>query len=216
MNHKVEAERFYIPWLYDLAILEKHLLRGSSFRPWCSVTIPYADGSDAYVDTIPNPDLVFLLIYSHSYLEKGLKYLCLIHDSGSSYAAVTSHNLQKAWQHFRQAPASASLEQDLRNNKLWDLFTVLLDLNHPGLRYLDVEKRLAVDIRTLASLVRAFREFLLLRRRDVVFSDPDAFGQLRVLPPRVRAGFPVAEQTTGSPQIAWEEWTLGIRSSDDR
>src|SRR5712691_910857 len=141
MSNKIDAEEFYIPWQYNHAILEKHL-SDRSFRLSYSVRIPYADGSDMYVDDIPSPDLVFFLTYTHSYLEKGLKYLCLISDPQASYSHVAGyhHALQRAWKHLQRTPAAASLEKILRDSTLWDLFNAMLTLNHPGLRYLHVEK----------------------------------------------------------------------------
>jgi hypothetical protein len=198
MSYKVDAEQFYIPWLYDLAVLEKHL-SGPSFRLSYSVTIPYADRSDKYVDSIPSPDLVFFLTYTHSYLEKGLKYLCLISDQQTSYSQVAGyrHDLQKTWQQLQRVPAGASLEKILRDSTLWDLFNALLTLNHPGLRYLHVEKRVTVDIGRLPNLVNTFKEFLLLLRRDVVFSDPVVFPQLKALRTIVRASVPVVQSAAG-------------------
>jgi hypothetical protein len=165
-----------------------------------------------YVDDIPSPDLVFFQTYTHSYLEKGLKYLCLISDPKTSYSHVAGyhHDLQKAWQHLQRAPAGASLEKILRDSTLWDLFNALLTLNHPGLRYLHVEKEVIVDIGRLPSLVSAFKEFLLLLGRDIVFSDPVVFSQLKALRTCVRASVPVSGELPDSQRVDWEEWTLSI------
>lgn len=214
MSYKIDAEQFYIPWLYDLAVLEKHL-GGPSFRLSYSVTFPYADGSDMYVDYIPSPDLVFFLTYTHSYLEKGLKYLCLINDPQTSYSQVSGyrHNLQKTWQHLQRVPAGASIEKILRDSTLWDLFNALLTLNHPGLRYLHVEKRVTADIGRLPKLVGTFKECLLLLRRDLVYSDPVVFAQLKALRAIVRASVPVSKVPPDSERVDWEQWTLSIEPS---
>jgi hypothetical protein len=177
------------------------------------VKIPYADQSGAYSsDYVPNPDVVFFLTYTHSYLEKGLKYLCLISDPARSYSQVADyrHNLQKMWQQLQQVPVAASLEKILRDQTLWDLFNALLSLNHPGLRYLDVKKSLTVDLRSLSRLVTTFKEFLLLQRRDVVFADSVVFAQLKALPPLIRESVRVSTLPTGSERIEWAEWTLTI------
>ena len=211
MSYKIDAEQFYIPWLYDLAVLEKHL-SDPSFRLSYIVRIPYADGSDMYRDEIPSPDLVFFLTYTHSYLEKGLKYLSLISDPDTSYSHVAGyrHDLQKAWQHLQRTPVAASLEKTLRDSTLWDLFNALLTLNHPGLRYLHVEKEITVNLGRLPSLVSTFKEFLLLLRRDVVFSDPVVLSQLKASPSCVRASVPVSAVPPNSQRVDWEEWTLSI------
>lgn len=211
MSYKIDAEQFYIPWLYDLAVLERQL-RGPSFRLSYSVTFPYADGSDRYRDSIPSPDLVFFLTYVHSYLEKGLKYLCLINDPQTSYSHVSGygHDLQKTWQHLRRVPAGALLEKILRDSTLWDLFNALLTLSHPGLRYLHVEKKVTVDIGRLPQLVNTFKDCLLLLRRDIVFSDPVVFSQLKALRTIVRASVPVSKGPSNAQRVDWEEWTLSI------
>jgi hypothetical protein len=177
------------------------------------VTIPYADRSDAYLDSFPNPDLVFFLTYTHSYLEKGLKYLCLISDPAASYSQVEHyrHDLQKSWRHLERIHVSASLEKILRDRSLWALFIALSSVSHPGLRYLHVEKTLTVDVRQLSNLVTCFKDFLLLRRRDVVYADPVVFAQLKALSTCIEASTPVSILPTGSQHIEWAEWTLNIK-----
>ena len=213
MSYKIEAELFYTPWLYDLAVLEK-CFSEPSFRLSYTVTVPYKDGSDMYVDSIPSPDLVFVLTYTHSCLEKGLKYLCVLGDPRTTYSEVAGygHNLRKTWQHLQPTPTGEALEKSLRDSNLSDLFDALLTISHPGLRYLHVEKSVTVDLGLLPRLVGVFKESLLLRRRDVVFSDPVALCRLKKLRTVVRASVPVSTVTPGPERVDWEKWTLSIEA----
>jgi len=107
------------------AVLEKHVIPGRlgfSLSLSYSVSIPYADRSDAYMDSIPNPDFVFFLTCAHSFLEKGLKYLCMISDPNASYSRVRrprSRYPEDVASCFSKTPAGASLERSLRDHDEW-------------------------------------------------------------------------------------------------
>src|SRR5262245_14347977 len=121
-HHLIEAERFYIPWLYDLAVLQTHFVDKESLTLHPSYVIPIwqADGSDAFSESIPTPELLLFVMYTHSFLEKGLKYLCVISDRDASYSQVESfrHRIEKAWRQLKRTPTGASLEATLRDRNV--------------------------------------------------------------------------------------------------
>jgi hypothetical protein len=137
----------------------------------------------------------------------------LISDQATSYFQVKNygHDLQKSWKHLERIHVSGSLETILRDRSLWELFIALSSISYPGLRYLHVETTLTVDMRQLKDLVISFKDFLLRRRRDVVYADLVVFAQLEALSPWIEASTQVSTVPKGSQHIEWAEWTLRIK-----
>lgn len=158
----LDQNRIYFSALYDFAYLEKHFIKSLEYRHSFSVSWDIVeDGvSDIITDTVPMPDLFHHLQFSHSFIEKFLKYYISIVDSKTTLEQMLkfSHNIPDLLKHLNEIKPDWNAK--IGKNE-WELLLIISKINFPKLRYVQPQPQsFTVNFQSLKILLIEIYEHL--------------------------------------------------------
>jgi len=167
MQNLHEAEHYYTPWLYDLAFLEQYFLKRKGLNSGYVVDIPIKDGYLS--DIVPFPEILPTLIFTLSYLEKGLKFIALI---------TTDNDYQIVFNKKHDLPEIFKLLPEVYKNNFCNFtkkeklqFNKLLKIKYTKLRYLETHDKFNIKIDILENIIIKFKNEIIRLRNDYIYDN---------------------------------------------
>ncbi|MCG6195672.1 hypothetical protein LFX25_20730 [Leptospira sp. FAT2] len=158
----VECQRLYYSALYDFAYLEKHFFKSSEYRPGFSVRWNIVENGvpDTITDTVPMPDLFHHLQFSHSFIEKFLKYYIAVTDRTVTLNQILDfkHNLPSLLKRLNEIVPDWNVDM-VKSER--DVLLTISQIHFPKLRYVKPQPQtFTVNFRSLRDLLIHLFEYL--------------------------------------------------------